>query len=119
MLSIESFYNFFFISLDKQKQKTKNGFMNDSLGNLSRGVKFGTFTFFGTLIYEPQFRLSCRVIFSTFYNQLGVSTPRGHKMFQLLLTLVCQKTSSKNPCPRFFITFLLLRYWPIFHFCFL
>ena len=45
--------------------------MNDSLGNLSRGVKFGTFTFFGTLIYEPQFRLSCEVTFSTFCNQLG------------------------------------------------
>ena len=47
-----------------------------------------------TMIYESQFRhfikwVKICIIFSTFYEKLWASTPRGHKIFQLFLTSVC------------------------------
>ena len=45
-------------------------------------------------IYEPQFRHFIKwdkicVTFSTFYDRLRTTTPRGHKIFQLFLTSAC------------------------------
>ena len=63
------FCNFFFIFLYKCRLKTRTWFMN----------QFRHFTMWGKIC----------ITFSTFYDQLWASTPRGRKFFQLFLTSAC------------------------------
>ena len=81
------FYNFFFIPLYKLRRQTINQLMNHSLHILSSGVKFAL-----NLVH--------------FKNNFELQLQKATKLFQLLLQFVRMK-SSKNPFPRFLITFLL------------